>query len=152
MKRKLVVVMVAAVWAVAAGVTGALAANGAAPNGTNFCPFTFMNTASGPDPDFVTLAGPSAIPASGTTPVGVTASESEAAANTVTLQLMVKLSMGGSPMSASSTGKHNTTTTVKLAGQPGVTYTINWFATFDNGIHPCSSALPGYQPFTITSG
>jgi hypothetical protein len=150
MKRRLVVV-VAAVWAVAGG-TGALAANGPAPNGTNFCPFTFMNTESGPDPDFVTLAGPPAIPASGTTPVGVTASESESAPNTVTLQLMVKSSNGGSPMSASSTGKHNTTTTVKLAGQPGVTYTINWFVTFDNGIHPCSSGLPGYHPFTITSG
>lgn len=150
MRRWLVVLVMAATWT-AAGLVAVRAA-GPAPNGTNFCPFTFMNSTAGPDPDFVTLSpGPAVIPAAGTTPVGVTASESEGAPNTVMLQLMAKSSKGGST-SATSTAKHNTTTTVKLAGGPGVTWTVNWFVTFDDGIHPCSSSFPGYHPFTITSG
>jgi hypothetical protein len=149
MRRWLVVLVMAATWTAAGAM--AVRAAGPAPNATNYCPFTFMNSTSGPDPDFVSLAGPAVIPVAGTTPVGVYASESEGAANTVSLQLMAKSSAGGSA-SASSTGKHNTTATVKLAGGHGVTWTINWFVTFDDGIHPCDSQLPGYHPFTITSG
>ena len=150
MKRWLVVLVAAAVWPVL-GMTGVLAASGAAANGTNYCPFTFNNSQAGPDPDFVSLLGPAVIPAGATTPVGVYASESEAAANTVALQVMVQSSKGAST-SAASSGKHNTTTTVKLAGQAGVTYTLSWFVTFDGGVHPCASALPGYHAFTVTTG
>jgi hypothetical protein len=40
-----------------------------------------------------------------------------------------------------------------LRSQPGRTYTINWSATFDNGMHQCPSSVTpdntGPNPFVV---
>jgi hypothetical protein len=38
---------------------------------------------------------------------------------------------------------------VHLTLTPGHHYTVNWVATFDFGIHPCASVLPGQSAFEI---
>ena len=110
---------------------------------------TAGNTATcdvnGIDPDTVTLSGPTG------GVVTVTASETAAeGANVDTLHVIVT-SSAGSPLltEASSVGTHSTSVTFHLA--PGHTYTLDWVATFDYGIHPCAWFLPGQAAFTVST-
>jgi hypothetical protein len=115
---------------------------------TEYCPFTFMNNAAGPDADYVTFLGPATVSSGQSVSVGV--SEQEAAANPVTITVIATPSDGSSPVVSRGSGNHDTTTSLTLGGASGTTWTLNWVTTFDFGVHPCASAEPGYSPFTVT--
>jgi hypothetical protein len=115
-----------------------------------YCPFTFGNQNGSIDPDWVAFLGPSTITQGPTTTVSVEASEQEVAANLVTLDVIVTTSNNGTPLNFESQGLEQTAVSIPLAGTAGVTYSLQWVVTFDFGVHPCSSALPAYAPFTVT--
>ena len=110
---------------------------------------TVGNTATcdvnGIDPDTVTLSAP----AGG--PVVVTASETASEGAVVASLHVIVTSNGGSPVltEASSVGTHSTSVTFHVAS--GHTYTLDWVATFDYGIHPCAWFLPGQAAFTVST-
>jgi hypothetical protein len=119
---------------------------------TEYCPFTFGNNPNGPDPDYVTFLGPATILVGSATPtpVSIGVSEEEAAANTVSVTVIATASDSSSPITATATGAHDVTVSVALPAVPNRTYTLHWQATFDDFVHPCSSELPGYSPYTVT--
>jgi len=109
----------------------------------------------GIDPDFVRFLSASTIPVGGTHNVSVFASEIEAAKNLVTLTTTVRGSRNGGiatilgPVTTSN-GMHDTTQAVTLAGTAGVTWRIDWVATFDFGVHVCTSRTFKHTPFFVT--
>lgn len=110
---------------------------------------------AGVDPDTVTLTGPAVTPAPGQ-PVAytVTADESPGeGSHVVTMALRVSSSDGGqsSPTPSSGANSGFSPTTVGLQLEAGHQYTVDWVATFDFGIHPCSSVQPGESAFSITT-
>lgn len=118
---------------------------------TEYCPFTFGDSPAGPDPDYVTFLGPARIPLGATTPVSVGISEEESTPNIVSIAVVATASDDTNPISATETGTHDTEVSVALPGVAGRTYTLHWVATFDNFAHPCSSEIPGYAPYSVTS-
>ena len=146
MRRAVVSIVLAA--AIAGALAGPAGAAVATNSSTNYCPFTLMNDPAGPDADYVTFLGPASI-ASGDS-VSVGASEEESAANPVTIIVVATPSDGSSPVVSQGSGTHDATTSLALTGVSGTSWTLNWVATFDFGVHPCASAMPGYQAFTVT--
>lgn len=119
-----------------------------ASSDTRTCPFPVV----GGDPDFVQLAGPATIPSDGS-PISytVTADESPGeGSHVVTLAINVSSDDGGT-VTTSGANTGNSPTVVDLTLAQGHHYTIDWAATFDFGIHPCSSAEPGQSAFDVTT-
>jgi len=98
----------------------------------------------GGDPDTVTLNGPVA-PGLYT----VTADESPGEASHLVTLTVVATPDGGLPLAAQvAVGFSPATAKLNLA--PGQHYTVQWLATFDFGIHPCTSLL-GQAPFSVNT-
>jgi len=106
------------------------------------------------DPDFVQFLGPSTIPVGGTSVVKVFASEIEAAQNLVTLTVTARGSRTGGlalilgPI-VTGHGNHDVTVAVALKGLVGVTWRLDWVATFDFGVHTCNSRTFQHTPFPV---
>lgn len=145
------VVFVAAAWLAAAPAGAA--------NTPTFRDCSFL---AGIDPDFVRLTGVAAAPdgtlavSSAQTSVTVEASESsDAFDNTGHVTLSVTVTgTGGGQRSVSGAAVGQVTLTVPLSGAPiGGQYTLNWAATFDNGLHSCPAsatpANPTQNPFVL---
>jgi hypothetical protein len=129
------------------------AASGVPRNATTeYCPFTFGDDPAGPDPDYVTFLGPAVIPVGPATQVTIGISEEESAANTVSIAVVAIASDGSNPVTATETGTHDTKVSVTLPGVSGRTYTLHWIATFDDFAHPCSSEIPSYSPYVVSTG
>jgi hypothetical protein len=154
-KRSLVALLVAGLAPVVAFAAPAHADGPAVPtnSSTNFCPFTFMN-GPGPDADYVTYLGPKTIPAGATTTVSVGISEEESAPNGVRVVIVATATDNGMPtlmvpVTANAAGTHHVTVDVPLPAVAGRVWTLNWVATFDSGVHPCASVVPGYHAFVV---
>ena len=115
---------------------------------TQTCPVPVI----GLDADYVNLAGPAISAGGKAATYTLTASEEEAAKNTVTLSVKISAAhrshVTTNPPKGSNKGAHDTAVKLLLPG--GDSYTITWNAVFDNGIHPCSSSDPGHHPFKVT--
>ena len=107
---------------------------------TRTCPLPVV----GGDPDTVTLAGPV-----GTTWT-VTADESPGEpSHIVSITVQVSASDGSGPALRVQTGLGMSPVALHVNLAPGHHYTMQWLATFDYGVHPCTSLLPSQAPFTI---
>jgi hypothetical protein len=118
---------------------------------TRVCPIPVV----GGDPDSVQLNGPTTTPVAGQ-PVTytVTADESPGeGSHVVTLRVAVSSSDGGQATTDAPNGVASrfSPTTITLTLDPGHHYTVDWTATFDFGIHPCSSAQPDQSSFDVAS-
>jgi len=107
---------------------------------TRVCPIPIV----GGDPDVVTLSGP----------VGntwtVTADESPGEpSHLVTITVLISTSDGSGPLLRTQTGLAMSPTSIGIDLAPGHHYTVQWLATFDFGVHPCTSLLPGQPAFQI---
>lgn len=141
------------------GAVTAVRAASAAVAETQRCPVPVLNV----DPDFVTLNGAAFVAPSGARiPYAVTATEAEGGSNLVALRLTVSVQdPGGSkasdvqltPANGLATGHGHSAVGLSLLAASstghGRVYVISWIAVFDNGIHPCSSYLPGQAPLTV---
>jgi septal ring-binding cell division protein DamX len=107
----------------------------AAGTQTRTCPLP-----GGGDPDVVSLSG-------GGQNWTVTADESPGEASHAVAVAVVVTSNGQQTGATAAGGMSPASAHLTLA--PGHHYTVNWVATFDFGIHPCASVLPGQSAFEI---
>jgi hypothetical protein len=150
---------------VAVALTAALLALPSSPaRAANSPTFRDCSVLIGLDPDFVQLYGVALNNGALTVrpnqaTVQIEASESSDpgdSAGHVTLDVTARAA-GVTPASVSGHGTGLVTLTLHLpAPQPGRTYTINWSATFDNGVHACPAVYtlantPSQpNPFVVT--
>jgi hypothetical protein len=113
----------------------------AAGTQTRTCPLPVV----GGDPDVVALSGPTGTPATWT----VTADESPGEASHLVSLTLVATPDGGIGQSQVVTGAGFSPVALNLSLAPGHHYTVQWVATFDFGVHPCSSLLPGQSAFGV---
>ena len=98
----------------------------------------------GGDPDVVSLSGPV-----GTT-WAVTADESPGEpSHVVSITVQITTSDGSGPLLRTNTAAGMSPVAVNFDLAPGHHYTVQWLATFDFGVHPCTSLLPGQSAFEI---
>jgi len=108
---------------------------------TRVCPIPII----GGDPDTVTVTPPT----TGTVWT-VTADESPGEpSHLVTITVLISASDGSGPLLRTQTGLGMSPTSIGIDLAPGHHYTVQWLATFDFGVHPCTSLLPGQPAFQI---
>ena len=163
-RRTVLVAVAAAASAITAG-SGLASPGGHDAGGTaqqQTCPVPV----AGADPDTVTLSGPASLwPPNGryvdyTLTASETAGEAgDHAPHGVTITYSVSTAGGSaaqaSPPAGTEKGDFSVPVHFQLraarSGNGGaVTYVINWTASFDSGLHPCSSTGTGEHPFTVT--
>jgi len=67
----------------------------------------------------------------------------------VAIAVRVTSSDGSGPILRQSAAVGMSPVSVTLDLAPGHHYTLDWLATFDYGVHPCASILPGQSAFQI---
>jgi hypothetical protein len=114
------------------------------------CPFPVV----GGDPDTVTLSAP--IATSDPTVVHFDAVVNESPgepSHVVTGHIAVSTEDGNQvlPPAAGAANAGPSPITIGIDLATGHTYTLDWQADFDFGVHPCASAEPGQSPFAVTT-
>jgi hypothetical protein len=104
------------------------------------CPLAVV----GGDPDSVQLSGPTT---TGGRTWTITADESPGEASHVVAVATIVSSDNGTSQVVTGAGFSPVAVNLDLA--PGHHYTIQWVATFDFGVHPCTSLLPGQAAFSV---
>jgi hypothetical protein len=107
---------------------------------TRTCPIPVV----GGDPDVVQVTGPV-----GTTWTATVDESPGEASHIVSLTIQISSSDGSGPLVRTNTAAGMSPVSVPFDLAAGHHYTVQWVATFDYGIHPCSSILPGQSPFQI---
>ena len=167
--RRKVVLVALTVTSVAVAGVGVASPRGGGANGAQqqTCPLPIL----GADPDTVTLSGPATLWPPNHRLVGYTLTASETPGEKgdglqhgVTISYSVGVSDGGAtspaqqtdakPPTGAATGDFTVPVHFQLRaqrpGQSARTYTITWTASFDGGVHTCSSNGSDQHPFTVT--